>query len=68
MTIGQEKKLVLRWPLRALHEAAAWREREAQRVNVPRRRILRDEALHEIAVQAPRSREELSSIRGMSRG
>ena len=35
---------------------------------IARRRILRDEALHEIAVQAPRSREELSSIRGISRG
>ena len=54
--------------LAVLQEAAAWREREAQRVNVPRRRILRDEALHEIAVQAPRSREELCAIRGMSRG
>ena len=36
--------------LRAL---AAWREREAQRVNIPRQRLLRDETLLEIAATAP---------------
>ena len=32
---------------------AAWREREAQRVNIPRQRLLRDETLLEIAATAP---------------
>ena len=36
-----------------LQALAAWREREAQRVNIPRQRLLRDEALLEIAATAP---------------
>ncbi len=54
--------------LAVLHEVAAWREREAQRVDVPRRRMLRDEGLHELSIQQPRTREELLRIRGMSKG
>lgn len=45
---------------------AAWRERESQRLDVPRRRILRDEALPEIAASAPKSEAELSKVRGFS--
>ena len=51
--------------LRAL---AAWREREAQRVNIPRQRLLRDEALLEIAATAPDTPEALARARGISRG
>ena len=40
--------------LGVLRAIAAWREREAQRVNIPRQRVLRDEALLEIAATAPR--------------
>lgn len=47
---------------------AAWREREAQRVNIPRQRLLRDEGLLEIAATAPDTPEELARARGISRG
>src|SRR5690348_618151 len=41
---------------------AAWREREAQRVNIPRQRLLRDEGMLEIAATAPETPEALSQI------
>jgi ribonuclease D len=47
---------------------AAWREREAQRVNIPRQRLLRDETLLEIAATAPDSPDGLARARGISRG
>ena len=47
---------------------AAWREREAQRVNIPRQRLLRDETLLEIAATAPADPEQLTRARGISRG
>ena len=47
---------------------AAWREREAQRVNIPRQRLLRDETLLEIAATAPGSPDILARARGISRG
>jgi ribonuclease D len=49
-------------------EVAAWRERLAQERNVPRSRIMKDEALFEIASQAPASTEELDALRGIPRG
>ena len=55
--------------LRALlRELAAWRENEAQRQNVPRSRVLRDEAILEIANHAPRDAQELARTRGLSTG
>jgi ribonuclease D len=51
--------------LRAL---AAWREQEAQRVNIPRQRLLRDEILMELAATAPTTTEALARTRGLSRG
>ena len=54
--------------LAVLIEVAAWREREAQSRNVPRSRILKDEALAEIAVQAPDSPEKLSAVRMIPKG
>ncbi len=51
-----------------LRAAAGWREREAQRVNVPRQRLLKDESLLEIAATAPDSAEALARIRGISKG
>jgi len=51
-----------------LRAAAAWREREAQRVNIPRQRLLKDESLLEIAATAPDSPEALARVRGISRG
>ena len=47
---------------------AAWREREAQRVNIPRQRLLRDETLLEIAATAPDNPDTLARARGISRG
>jgi ribonuclease D len=51
-----------------LRAIAAWREREAQRVNIPRGRLLKDEAIPEIAALAPDTVDDLSRARGMSRG
>ena len=36
-----------------LRAAVAWREREAQRINIPRQRLIKDESLLEIAAVAP---------------
>jgi ribonuclease D len=47
---------------------AAWRQREAEERDLPRNRILRDEALLEIAAHPPKSREDLKGMRSMSRG
>jgi ribonuclease D len=51
-----------------LRELAAWREAEAQRLNVPRGRVVRDEALMEIAYHPPEDSHGLSRIRGLSTG
>jgi ribonuclease D len=51
-----------------LRAAAAWREREAQRVNIPRGRLLKDESLLEVAAVAPDTPEALARVRGVSRG
>jgi len=54
--------------LAVLREVAAWREREAQRANLPRGRIIKDEALFEIASHAPTTTAELGRTRGLSQG
>ena len=54
--------------LAVLMELAAWRERMAQSQDVPRSRVLRDEALYDIANQAPTSTEQLSQLRTLSEG
>lgn len=51
-----------------LMEVAAWREREAQSRDVPRQRILKDEAVVEIAAQQPKSTAELDGSRAVPRG
>ncbi len=51
-----------------LQALAAWREREAQRVNIPRQRLVKDETLLEIAATAPASAEELMRSRGITKG
>jgi ribonuclease D len=51
-----------------LQAAAAWREREAQRVNIPRGRLLKDESLLEVAAVAPDTAEALARVRGVTRG
>ena len=54
--------------LGVLRAMAAWREREAQRVNIPRQRLLKDEVLLELAATAPDGPDALSRARGISRG
>jgi ribonuclease D len=47
---------------------AAWREREAQARDIPRGRVLKDEALTEIAAHPPESGEALERIRAVPKG
>jgi ribonuclease D len=51
-----------------LMSIAAWREREAQNRNVPRGRVLKDEALAEIAIQMPQKPEDVNELRLVSKG
>ncbi len=46
-------------------EVAAWREREAMRRDVPKRWVIGDESIVEVARRAPRSMEEVAAIRGV---
>ncbi len=54
--------------LGVLIEVAAWREREAQERDVPRGRILKDDAIGDIVVQAPTTAERLASLRSLPKG
>jgi ribonuclease D len=54
--------------LGVLRAIAAWREREAQRINIPRQRLVRDESLLEIAATMPTNVEALARTRGVTRG
>jgi ribonuclease D len=54
--------------LAMVRSLAAWREQEAQRINIPRQRLLKDETLMEIAAIAPANPEALSRARGITRG
>lgn len=47
---------------------AAWRERVAQELDKPRRRILKDDAIQEIAAQKPRTEEDYSQLRAVPNG
>jgi ribonuclease D len=52
----------------ALMAVATWREREAQSKNVPRGRILKDDAVAEIAIQMPQTKEAMQQLRLLPRG
>ena len=54
--------------LGVLIEVAAWREREARDKNVPRSRVLKDDAIAEIAVQMPQAKESLNQLRALPKG
>lgn len=54
--------------LAALMELAAWREREAQHRDVPRQRVLKDDALMDVVQRAPRSVEALAELRSVPNG
>ncbi len=54
--------------LAALKAAAAWRERQAIKKDIPRRRVLKDDAIYDLAQQRPRTIEALAKLRGIPRG
>jgi ribonuclease D len=51
-----------------LMEVAAWREREAQNRDVPRGRILKDDAVIDLAMSAPKDVEALGRLRSIPNG
>ncbi|VAV86404.1 Ribonuclease D [hydrothermal vent metagenome] len=51
-----------------LMDVAAWREKEAQHRDVPRNRIIKDDAIGELAMQAPKDQNALSRLRAVPRG
>src|SRR6478735_7545356 len=54
--------------LPVLMELAAWREREAQTRDVPRQRVLKDDALMDIVQRGPRTTEGLAELRSVPNG
>lgn len=62
MRVKKPRELVI------LKEIAAWREREAQSRDMPRARVLKDDTIYEIAVQAPTTAEALSQLRTVPKG
>lgn len=54
--------------LGVLMEIAAWREREAQTRDVPRQRVMKDDAVVEIAISAPRDADGLKRLRAVPSG
>ncbi|MEL6723619.1 MAG: ribonuclease D [Pseudomonadota bacterium] len=47
---------------------AAWREEKAQTINKPRRRILKDDAIQEIADQKPQTEKAFERLRAVPKG
>ncbi|MCB9993950.1 MAG: ribonuclease D [Hyphomicrobiaceae bacterium] len=54
--------------LAALQELAAWREAKAQNDDVPRGRILKDDALVELAMQRPVTDQQFDRLRAVPKG
>ncbi|MBE0695263.1 MAG: ribonuclease D [Aquamicrobium sp.] len=54
--------------LAIVQTVAAWREREARERNVPRGRVLKDDAIFEVAQQGPRDAVELARLRTTPKG
>lgn len=61
-------KVKNRRALAVLMSLAAWRERAAQKQNVPRQRVMRDDALYDIANHSPTSVAELGGLRSVPDG
>lgn len=63
-------KLRVRKPieLAIMQELAAWREEEAQRRDMPRGRIIKDDAIYEVAAQQPTTPEALGRLRSIPKG
>ena len=54
--------------LAVLREVAAWREEEAQKRNIPRNRLLRDDSLLDISAHTPKNEKALARTRGLPKG
>jgi len=54
--------------LAVVQAVAAWREREARERDVPRGRVIKDEAIYEIAQQQPRDATALARLRTTPKG
>jgi ribonuclease D len=54
--------------LAVLMEVAAWREQEAQSRDVPRSRVLKDDAVGDVATHAPNTLEKLGNLRSLPKG
>lgn len=53
--------------LAILREVAAWREQQAQKRDVPKNWVMRDDTLADLAGQAPRDSKQLAKIRNLSK-
>jgi ribonuclease D len=64
------QKIKIRTPrprtLAILRELAAWREIKAQKHDIPRSRVMRDDAMLELAAASPRTFQELKRMRGFA--
>jgi len=54
--------------LAAMQALAEWRERRAQALNQPRNRVIKDDAIYELAVQRPASAAAFDKLRAVPRG
>jgi ribonuclease D len=54
--------------LAVTQQLAAWRETEARKRNVPRGRVIKDDAIYEIAAQRPQNTSALAALRTSNRG
>lgn len=63
-------KMRLRKPqeLAVMQSVSTWREREARERNVPRGRVLKDDAIYEISQQQPRDAAALAKLRTTPKG
>ncbi|WP_034989271.1 ribonuclease D [Bartonella senegalensis] len=53
--------------LAVLQKIAAWRERKARHYNIPRRHLIKDECLIEIATQQPKNEADLKRLRSLNK-
>lgn len=69
-TAWERLKLKINRPrdLAALKVLAGWREKRAQDTDQPRSRILKDDALYELAQQRPLTPEDFEKLRAVPRG
>ncbi|HEX7390620.1 MAG TPA: ribonuclease D, partial [Acidiphilium sp.] len=54
--------------LALIQAIAAWREREAMRIDIPRQRVVKDEQIPELAAIAPSGPDDLTRVRGLTKG